>query len=627
MLNRRDFLRLIATTGACGLFCPSSLYAIPNNGNSKDKSPIQIPDDESRHAYSLNNNIKYPADFQGFDYINTQAAKNGTLNIGSTGRFDSLNPFIIKGNAVNVTPFIFETLMIRSFDEVMTSYGLIAERITVADDYSWCIFHINKLAKWHDGSSISPQDVIWSFNTLIEYGRPSYQLYYQNIDPPEQLDSHSIIFRFKQKYNKELPSIIGQLPILPMHWWTDTKAERDFTASTTEKLMGSGSYKIINFDSNRMVEFEYVENHWGVDLPVYNGMHNIDKIRMHFFMDDAANFQAFKSGQIDFRRENIASQWVNGYNFPAVINKKVITEEVPTKGATPIQFFAFNLRLPKFQNRDVREAIALAFDFEWTNRVIFALQYARPTSYFQGTDDLMSTGPPDDEELRLLEPYKDILPSKLFTQPFSHPTSSKNGRNRRNLSKAKTLLKQAGWHTNSDGKLTNSNGDIFTITFISNQPTQEKVVAPYAKNLNQIGITASFKYIEHSQYISRLLANQPDFDIIVSGFTHSEHPGFEQYNQWGSDAAHITGSANIMGISDPVIDSLIPHIVNARTRKELSVAVKALDRVLLWNHYTVLELYQPFTRIAYWEHLQHPQPFARGNIGFPDIWWINKTQV
>ena len=534
----------------------------------------------SGHAMTMFDNEipKYAATFPYFDYVNPTAPKGGTLRLAVDGTFDSFNSYIPKGNAASTGSV--ETLLVNSADEPFTAYGLVAETMEWPADRSWVIFNLRPEARWHDGTPITADDVVWSFEALVEKGMPFYRYYYSAIDSAEALSTHRVRFNFKESGNQELPLITGQLPVLPKHYW----ASRDFSATTLDPPLGSGPYRIQKFEAGRYIVQERVTDYWGANLPVRRGMNNFDTIRTEFFRDATPIRLALKAGDIDFRLENQSKAWADDYNV-AVVDKGLLNKEmVPHRQPTGMQAFVMNTRRTLFQDPRVRQALGYAFDFEWSNRTLFNGQYTRTTSYFSNSE-LASSGLPQGEELALLEHYRGRIPDTVFNQAFKIPVTDGSGRPRENLRKATALLKDAGW-TVRDLKLINeATGVPFTFEVLLSSKAFERIVLPYTQNLKQLGIEAKIRLVDRTQYMERY--RQKDFDMLVAVWGQSETPGNEQREYWGSDAADSVGSRNLAGIKDPVVDELIELLVKSDSREQLNVRTRALDRVLLWGHYVL----------------------------------------
>lgn len=573
----------------------------------------------SGHAMTMFDNEipKYAATFPYFDYVNPTAPKGGTLRLAVDGTFDSFNSFIPKGNAASTGSV--ETLLVNSADEPFTAYGLVAETMEWPADRSWVIFNLRPEARWHDGTPITADDVVWSFEALVEKGMPFYRYYYSAIDSAEALSTHRVRFNFKESGNQELPLITGQLPVLPKHYW----ASRDFSATTLDPPLGSGPYRIQKFEAGRYIVQERVTDYWGANLPVRRGMNNFDTIRTEFFRDATPIRLALKAGDIDFRLENQSKAWADDYNV-AVVDKGLLNKEmVPHRQPTGMQAFVMNTRRTLFQDPRVRQALGYAFDFEWSNRTLFNGQYTRTTSYFSNSE-LASSGLPQGEELALLEHYRGRIPDTVFNQAFKIPVTDGSGRPRENLRKATALLKDAGW-TVRDLKLINeATGVPFTFEVLLSSKAFERIVLPYTQNLKQLGIEAKIRLVDRTQYMERY--RQKDFDMLVAVWGQSETPGNEQREYWGSDAADSVGSRNLAGIKDPVVDELIELLVKSDSREQLNVRTRALDRVLLWGHYVVPHWHIRADRVLYWDKFSRPVTPVRSGV-MRSRWWYDTQKA
>ncbi|MFN3613303.1 MAG: extracellular solute-binding protein [Rubrimonas sp.] len=576
------------------------------------------------HGGSLIGELRYGPDFSHFGYVNPDAPKGGRARIATASSFDSFNPFITRGDTPTGIGLIFESLMTSSLDEGSTHYGLLAEWFEHPADHSWAAFRLRDEARWHDGRPVTVEDVIWTFRTLVEKGAPHYRFYYANVSDVRDMGGGVVRFDFDQAGNRELPHIMGQLTILPKHWWQ----ERDFEAGGLEPPLTSGPYRIGAHEPGRFIEYERVADYWGADLPVNRGQHNFDRVRYEIFLDASAQLDAFRAGQIDYREEFSAQNWAERYDFAAVRDGRVRREEVTLEGPKRVQYLAMNLRRRKFQDIRTRRALALAFDFEWTNRTIYFEQYARPTSFFQGGGDLQPDGPPDADELALLEPFRGQIPDEVFGEAYRPPVTDGSGRNRQGLREAARLLEAAGWREGRGGVLQDEDGRPFEIEFLSAQDAQERVIGPYIANLATLGVRATFRVVDGPQYIRRVSQDPDfDFDMIIFGVSNSESPGNEQREFWGSEAATRMGSRNIAGVQDPAVDALIDRIIFAENRTQLAAATRALDRVLTWSHYAILQLYTPFERIAFWNMFGHPEPLPARSVGFPTVWWRDEEKA
>jgi len=569
------------------------------------------------HAIAMHGEPKYGPDFTHFDYVNPNAPKGGTLRLAVNGTFDSFNPFIPKGNAG--TGWAVERLLVSSGDEPFTKYGLIAESIEWPQDRSWVTFTLRPEARWHDGTPITVDDVIWSFETLKTKGHPFYRFYYGSVASAEQVGEREVKFTFSEVGNQELPLIVGELAVMPKHYW---EAEgRDFEKTTLDPPLGSGPYKVVDFEAGRYIVVERNKDYWGKDLPVNRGQDNFDRIRYDYFRDDTVVRQALKSGDIDFRNENQAKAWALEYDVPPVRDGWLNKVEIPHRNPTGMQAFVMNSRRTVFQDRLVRRALAFAFDFEWTNRNIFFDQYTRTESYFSNSE-LAATGLPEGEELEILERYRGRIPEEVFTTTYWAPSTDGTGWPRQNLTAAFELFAQAEVEdmvlVNAETKKPMS----FEILLVS--PAFERVMLPLVRNLKRLGIDARLRLVDQSQYINRLRSF--DFDMIIASWGESESPGNEQRSYWGSEAADSTGSRNRAGIKDPVIDALIEEVIKAPTRESLVSRTRALDRVLLWGHYVIPNWHLRKQRILYWDKFSRPEKPARFGTS-TDLWWFDTAKA
>ncbi|MEQ8746568.1 extracellular solute-binding protein [Pyruvatibacter sp.] len=590
-------------------------------GLASAPEPVKAQEVSSRttHALSLIGEPKYPADYAHFDYVNPAAPKGGRLRQAVPGSFDSLNPFVVKGVPGAITP-IYETLMSNSMDEPGAEYGLIAKTVTYPEDYSWVEFDLHPQARWHDGEPLTAADVIFSFEALTK-NHPHFAGYYANVTKAEALNDHRVRFEFDETGNRELPQIMGQLYVLPEHYW-DGSDGRDIASSTLVPPLGSGPYRLVTVDAGRRLVFERVEDYWARDLPVNVGKHNFDRLIYDYYLEETAMVEAFKGDNYDFRIENSAKRWATEYDFDAVKDGRVVLQTFTTQSAAPMQAFIFNLRRDKFSDPRVRQAFNLAFDYEWMNKNIFFSQYARTDSFFEGSE-LEATGLPGPIELELLEPLRDQVPPEVFTTDYENPVNGDPAAVRANLRTATALLQEAGWGI-TDGKLTkNDTGEKLTVEFLLVSPTFERVVLPYKQSLERLGIDSTIRVVDTSQYQARV--DTFDYDIIVNSFAQSLSPGNEQRDFWGSASADREGSRNRIGIKNPAVDALIEKIIFAPDRETLIAASRALDRVLLWNHYVVPQWWSPL-RTARWDRFGLPEtlPAHAAAGGFPDIWWYEE---
>lgn len=577
---------------------------------------------------SLMGDSKYGQDFRHYDYVNPDAPKGGVLNSTASGTFDTFNPYIVRGTpAAGLASFggglLYDTLMEQATDEPSVSHALVAEAYKYPDDFSSATYRLDPNARWHDGQPITAEDVIWSLNVL-KANSPMYSRYYANVAEAVAIGEREVEFRFDQKGNRELPKILGDLVVLPKHWWEGTDAsgrKRDITQPTLEPPLGSAAYRIKSFKPGAEIVWERVPDYWGAKLPVKVGRENFDTRRYVYFQDDNAAWQAFtKGGFEDVRRENRSQRWATGYSFPAFQAGDVVKGEFETESGEPMQGFVMNTRRAMFQDIRVRQALTAAFDFETMNRQLFYGFYTRTDSYFEG-GDLASSGTPQGKELEILGQYKDKLPPALFTEPFKLPVYDTPQAARENLRKAFDLFKQAGYETRG-GKLVNAKtGEPMTIEFLGNDPTDERITGPFIENLRRLGISATLRVVDTSQYINRL--RNFDYDMVTAVLAQSQSPGNEQRDFWSSKAADTPGSRNLSGIKDAVVDALVERVIFATDRDDLLAATHALDRVLLWSYYVVPQWHLPETWMAYWNKFGIPakQPVYVG-VDL-DSWWID----
>jgi len=581
-----------------------------------------------RHGLSLFGEVKYPADFKRFDYVNPDAPKGGVARMISIGTFDNFNIAVmgVKGSIAPAAIMVFETLMTRSQDEIATEYGLLAESAAHPDDFAFVIYRLRKEARWHDGKPVTPEDVIFSLETLKK-NSPAYSSYYRHVSKAEKTGERDVRFTFDGPGNRELPTIVGELPVLPRHWWEGADSEgrkRDVTATTLEKPVGSGPYRIKEFVAGRSIVMERVKDYWGANLATQIGQNNFDELRYEFFRDNTVALEAFKADQADWISENSAKQWATAYDFPAVGEKRVVKEEFPVNDSGRMQAFAINLRREQFKDARLRRAFNYAFDFEEMNKQLFYGQYKRIDSYFYGTE-LASSGLPEGQELQILDTVRDKVPSEVFTQPYTNPVGGNPEAVRGNLREAMKLLKDAGFEIR-DHKLVNAAGKPVTVEILAQDPSAERIALFYKPSLERIGVTASVRVVDDAQYENRLRAF--DFDMIIDQWGESLSPGNEQREFWGSQAADVSGARNTIGIKNPAVDALIDKVIFAKDRAELVAATRALDRVLLWNFYVVPQFSYPFSRYARWDRFSHADPLPKyGRSGLPTLWWYDAEKA
>ncbi|WP_415894638.1 extracellular solute-binding protein [Neptuniibacter sp. PT34_22] len=572
----------------------------------------------SSHGIAMHGDLKYPANFKHFDYVNPDAPKGGKAIQSALGTFDSFNNFIVKGTPADGLGLLYDSLLGKAQDEPFSLYGLVAESLEVPADRSWIIFNIRPEAKFSDGHPITAEDVVFSLETLRSKGAPFYKAYYADIESVEALNPHRVKFNFRNNLNRELALIVGEIAILPKHFWQD----RDFQRPSLDIPVASGSYTIDSFDAGRSITYKLSPDYWGKDLPVNRGRHNIEFLTYDYYRDNTVAMEAFKAGEYDFRQENSSKRWATSYTGSAVDSGKIIVKELGHENPTGMQAFVLNTRRPQFEDPRVRQALALAFDFEWTNRNIFYNAYTRTHSFFSNSE-MAATSLPTEKEIEILEPIRDQIPTEVFTQVYRAPETSGNGRIYTELRQAKRLLQQAGWIFKKGKLVHKETGEPLKIEMLLYSPAFERVVAPFIRNLERLGIHSSIRLVDVSQYISRL--RKYDFDVVVSGFGQSSSPGNEQRDYWHSSGADVEGSRNLIGIKNPAVDYLVDQLIQSPDREQLVLRTRALDRVLQWNHYVIPQYHINKYRVAYWDKFEMPSTRPKYNLGF-DTWWIKPSE-
>ncbi|SNY91837.1 microcin C transport system substrate-binding protein [Cohaesibacter sp. ES.047] len=603
------------------------------------------------HGSSLMGEPKYQPGFEHFDYVNADAPKGGIARQALQGGYDSFNVIIPKGEPASGLGYIYDTLMTSAYDEISSDYGLIADAMYVGPNYSYVKYRIRDEARWHDGEPITPEDVVWSFEKLTELN-PQQRFYYSHVTKAEVTGEHEVTFTFDQEGNRELPHIVGQLMILPKHWWTGTNEKgekRDISKGTLEPPLGSGAYKIGDFSPGKYISYVRVKDYWGKDLNVNIGTSNFDELRVEYFRDDTVLFENFKSGGYDFRVEATAKRWATEYAFPAAEDGRVVKDQIPDKSSGVLVGFLPNLRREKFQDPRVREALNYVFNFEEMNRTLFYDQYDRINSFYFGSE-LASSGTAEGEVKALLEPLRDKIPPAAF-EPYTNPKVESREDLRDNLKKALDLFKEAGWEPRTEVDMENrpegflhsvmvtlglasdptkvvmrnDKGEAFEIEYLLNSNRFERVALRLQSSLQRVGITMTPRVVDSAQYVNRVRSR--DFDMIYTGWPQSLSPGNEQKEFFGSESADREGSANYVGIKNEAVDELINKVIYADDRETLVAATKALDRVLLANHYVIPGWTLPATRIAYWDRFGHPDPLPMLSVGFPTIWWWDEAKA
>lgn len=580
------------------------------------------------HAFSTNGEPpKYAADFTHFDYVNVDAPKAGVVRMGDMGSFDTFNPILPKGEVAGGLGLVYETLMTPSQDEVNTYYGLLGKELKIAPDYGSVTFRIDPAAKWHDGEPVTAEDVVWSFDKSKELS-PNQAQYYANVTSAEVTAPGEVTFTFDVTGNRELPLILGQLTVLPQHWWEGTDAagkQRDIAASTLEPPLGSGPYQLASFEAGRTITYTRVPDYWGLSQPTQVGTNNFDEYRIEYFLDLTVQFEAFKGDQFDWWNENQARRWATAYDFPAVTEGRVIKELFPQDYADNGIGLGFvpNLRVDKFKDERVRKALNYAFDFEELSNTLFFGQYERINSYFFGLP-FASKDLPQGEELEILNSVKDLVPASVFSEPYTNPVSGDPTKLRENLRTALGLFSEAGY-TLDGNRLVDANGTQFAFEILLNGPTIEPVAQNLVTNLAQIGVAVTLRSVDSPQYINRLRSH--DYDVIYAGWGQSFSPGNEQRYFFGSSSVDEEGSQNYAGIADPGVDALIDKVINADDRATQEAATMALDRVLLHHNYIIPSYSLRNSRIARWDRFSHPEPLPEYGSAFPTIWWYDAEKA
>lgn len=578
------------------------------------------------HALSLVGKPKFDAGFKHFDWVNPEAPKGGVLRLAAIGGFDSLNAVSIQGNSAAGLSLVDTALMDNSPDEPSTQYCLVCEWVSHPDDFSSATFKLRDIARFADGQPITPEDVIFSLEAT-KAANPQYALYYKNVVKAEKTAEREVTFRFDMKGNRELPTIVGQLKVLPKHYWTAKGANgepRDLAKSTLEAPIGGGPYRIKSFEPGRTIVYERNKDYWARSLPVETGRHNFDEVSYVYYRDVLPAFEAFRSGSIDVWSETSANRWNTQYEFDAVRKGLIKREALPHKRVAGMQGFAFNLRRKQFQDVRVRRAFALAMNFEEMNAKLFYGQYVRAPSYFANSE-LAATGLPQGAELAILKGVETDIPADVFTAEWKNPVNAAPADFRRHLGEAAKLLAAAGW-TQKGGLLVNDAGETLTAEFLLVQADFERVVLPFVKDLEKLGVKASIRIVDTSQYKRRL--DTFDFDLVVHSAPQSHSPGNEQRYYWGSAAADREGSRNVMGIKNKAVDKLIERVVMAESRDDLVAATRALDRVLLWSHYMIPQWYFPFDRVASWDKFGRPAVLpSQDPDPIVDAWWFDDAKA
>jgi microcin C transport system substrate-binding protein len=628
-LTRRTLLR----TGAAALTAPAAVAL-----DGLTRGPAALAQEAAKeaakprawkHGLSLFGELKYAQDFPRFDYVNAGAPKGGAARMIAFGTFDNFNMVVggVKGSIAGGIELLYDSLLVPALDEVAVGYGLLAEAVSAPEDHSSVTYRLRANAKWHDGKPVTVDDVLFSLASFKAH-HPFYSAYYRHVTKAEQTGDHEVTFTFDGPGNRELPQIMGELNVIPKHWWEGTDKsgnKRDVSATTLEPPLGCGAYKIKEFVAGRTIVFERVADYWGKDVNVNIGRDNFGTLSFEYFRDATVAIEALKAGKIDWRTENSAKNWATAYkDVPAVIDKRMVLEEFPIRSSGGMQAYVFNTRRAKFSDPRVRRAFDFALNFEEINKQLFFGQYHRVKSYFEGLE-LASSGLPQGDELAILETVRDKVPPEVFTKEYTNPVGGDAEAVRGNLREAVRLLREAGWEVR-DRKLVNvKTGEAMTVEVLISQPEWERIVLFYKPSLERLGIQMSVRYVDDAQYENRL--RSWDYDIVVATWGQGLSPGNEQRNYWTSQAADMQGSRNYAGIKNPAVDTLVDRVIFAKSRAELVAATKALDRVLLWNHYVVPQWTYGKVRTVRWDRFSRPAELPKyGNGAFPTIWWWDEAK-
>ena len=622
-LTRRSVVRTGVLTALSPVLDRFGMPFFGGAANAQERDLAGNAERDWKHGLSLFGELKYPPGFKHFDYVNPKAPKGGAVRMIAFGTFDNFNEVVsgLKGSIAMGVGMISDTLAVSSLDEVSTDYGLIAEAVSHPPDFAWASFRLRPGARHHDGKPITVEDVIFSMEAFKKHS-PMMSAYYRHVVKVQQTGEREVTFVFDAPGNREMPVILGQLNVLPKHWWEGTDAagkKRDIGATTLEPPLGNGAYRIKEFVAGRTVVYERVKDYWGKDLNVNIGRDNFDEMRFEYFRDATVAIEAFKADHVDWRTENSAKNWATAYDFPAVKDKRVVLEEFVQRNRGIMQAFTFNTRRDKFKDPKLRRAFNFAYDFEEMNKQLFFGQYKRINSYFDGTE-LASSGLPQGQELQILETVRDKVPPEVFTTAYTNPVNGSPENVRANLREATRLLKEAGYEIRNQKLVNAKTGEPMNIEILTEDPNVERFILFYKPSLERLGISVTVRTVDDPQYENRL--RSWDYDIIIASWPESLSPGNEQRDFWSSQAADTPGSRNYIGIKNPAIDALIERVIFAKDRAELVAATRALDRVLLWNHYVVPQFTTDKSRTARWDRFGRPDPLPKyAAAAFPTVWW------
>ena len=571
------------------------------------------------HGLSAFGELKYPAEFKHFDYVNPDAPRGGMLRIPGIDSFDNLNGFILKGVTPAELGLIHATLMERADDEPDALYGYVAQSVEYPPDKGWIVFNLRPDARFNDGTKVAADDVVFTFDTLVARGHPQYRIIFADVAKAEALSPSRVRFTFKKTGNRDLPLQVAALPVLSKAYYDKVEFEK----TTLTPPPSAGVYRVEKVDPGRAVTYRRIAGHWSDALPITRGRYNFDTVQVEYFRDRDIAFEAFFSGAYDFREEFTSRSWATQYNRPPVAKGLIVRDTLPDETPSGVQAFFFNQRRAKFGDIRVREALDLAFDFEWTNRTLFYGLYQRTNSMFENSE-LAAKDKPSAEELKLLEPLRGKVPPQVFTAPYRSPATDGSGNNRQNLRKAAALLNEAGW-TIRDNRRVDAKGNPLTVEFLLFESSFQRIINPYVRNLKRIGVEATIRIVDVANYQHRM--QQYDFDVIVQRYVQLNTPGVEQKTYFGAEMADIPGSRNLAGIRNPAVDALIEGVIAAKSRQELIAATRALDRVLMWNRYVVPQWYKGEHNVAYWNRYDRPKVKPRFDLGAIDTWWFNREKA
>jgi microcin C transport system substrate-binding protein len=572
------------------------------------------------HGLSVFGDLKYAADFKHFEYVNPNAPKGGEIRTYGIDSFDTLNPFLLRGVPPTAVALLFDTLMVRALDEPDAMYGLVAGSVEMPDDKSWIAFRLRPEARFHDGTKVTAEDVVATFELLLDKGHPRFKLLYEGVAGVTAPDAATVRFDFKPGPQRDLPVRLAELPVLSRAYYEKVPFDR----TTVEPPLTSGPYRVGRIEPGRRIEYVRVPDWWAKDLAVSRGTYNFDRVRIEYFRDRDVALEGFFAGAYDYREEFTARDWSTKYaDKPAVQSGLIVRETLPDNTPSGVQAWFFNLRRERFADRRVREALDLAFDFAWTNQNLFYGLYERTSSMFENSN-LAAREPPGPDELALLEPLRGKVPEEVFTTPFKSPVAGDAAKFRAQLRRAAELLRAAGW-TVRDGKLRNAKGEAFEIEFLIFESGFQRIINPYIRNLERLGIDAKIRVVDVANFINRRLSY--DFDVVIERYVQNLTPGIEQREYWGSQAAAMQGSRNLAGIRDAAVDALIEKVIAAKDRPSLVSATRALDRVLMWNRYSVPQWYKGVHNIAYWNKFSRPAVAARYDLPVLETWWYDEAKA